>query len=211
MKKYSVAIVDDHTLIAKALSVMIEGMKDFEVLFEAGNGLQLMDKMVNKKNIPDIILLDISMPQMDGFATAKWITENHPAVLVMALTMEDDEEKILKMIRNGARGYLLKSIQPHELEAALLQLAKEGFYYAGNVIRALTGNVMNINKKISEFSPRENELLQLLCTDLSYKEIADKMFLSVRTVEGYAGALMEKLEVKTRVGLVLLAVKKGFV
>jgi DNA-binding NarL/FixJ family response regulator len=210
MKQYCIAIVDDHNLIARALSTMIEGMDDFTVVFEAENGQKLMELMKNPNNRPDIVLLDISMPRMDGFTTAAWLTEQHPEILVMALTTNSDDDCIIRMIKNGARGYLPKTIQPHELEKALRHLVQEGYFYTGEVMRALAGGVARVNKTFEELSERDNQLLQLLCTEMQYKEIGERLFLSTRTVEGYAATLMEKLEVKTRIGLVLLAARKGW-
>jgi DNA-binding NarL/FixJ family response regulator len=200
--------VDDHTLIAKALASMVEGIQGYEVLFEAANGERMKEKMHSGTNVPEIVLLDISMPEMDGFATAEWLRSHHPATLVMALTMEDDDEKIIRMIRAGAHGYLLKTIQPAELANALQQLMENGYYYTGDVMKALRKPASG--ERIAELTPKENELLKLLCTEMPYKEIAAKLFFGVRTVEGYAGTLMEKLGVKSRIGLVLLCAKKGY-
>src|SRR3978361_1359656 len=116
---HSIAIVDDHLLIAKAIGSMIDSFPRYTVLYEAEHGKALVDKFRNPKNIPDIVLLDISMPVMDGFETAKWITVNHPAVLILALSMQDDEISLIKMVKAGAKGYLLKNIHPNELEKAL--------------------------------------------------------------------------------------------
>jgi len=106
--KYSVVIVDDHILIAKAITSIIANFSAFEVLYECENGKELQEKFKSPKNIPNIVLLDISMPVMDGFETAKWLKSNHPETLIMALSMQDDEQSLIKMIKNGAKGYLLK-------------------------------------------------------------------------------------------------------
>jgi DNA-binding NarL/FixJ family response regulator len=127
--KYKVAIADDHLLIAKAISSIVEGFKDFEVLYEVENGKVLQERMENSVSKPDIVLLDISMPVMDGFATAQWLRENHPAVLIMALSVQDDDESLIKMIKAGARGYLHKNVHPAELEKALQTLVSKGMYY----------------------------------------------------------------------------------
>jgi DNA-binding NarL/FixJ family response regulator len=207
MEKTKVAIVDDHILIASALASMVESIAGYKVLFEAANGERMKEKMHGGINLPEIVLLDISMPEMDGFATAEWLRSHHPATLVMALTMEDDDEKIIRMIRSGAHGYLLKTIQPHELANALQQLLQNGYYYTGDVMKALRKPASA--ERIADLTQKENELLKLLCTEMPYKDIAAQLFLGVRTVEGYAAALMEKLGVKSRIGLVLLCAKKG--
>ena len=211
--KYKVAIADDHLLIAKAISGIVEGFKDFEVLYEVENGKALQDKCQINKNIPDIVLLDISMPVMDGFATAAWLKETHPEVLIMALSVQDDDESLIKMIKAGARGYLHKNVHPAELEKALETLVSKGMYYpewaTSRVFLKLAGDDNNNAMKDISITEREKEFLQYACTELTYKEIGEKMFCSPRTVESYRDSLFEKLNIKTRVALALYAVKAG--
>jgi len=211
--RHSIAIIDDHLLIAKALSGIIENFKQYEVLYECENGMTLQEKFKVKKNIPDIVLLDISMPVMDGFETAKWLKENHPAVLIMALSMQDDEQSLIKMIKNGARGYLLKNVHPAELEKALGALVTNGFYYpdwATSKVFLSISTESSTKEKNIDITEREKELLLYSVTEMSYKEIAEKMFCSPRTVESYRDSLFEKLGLKTRVGLAVFAIKNGF-
>ena len=125
---YKLAIVDDHILIANALKSIISNFKQFEVIHICENGLDLQEK-IKTKQLPDIILLDISMPIMDGFETANWIKSNYPEILIMALSMQDDDQSIIKMIKNGAKGYMLKNIQPSELERGMLNLVKVGHFF----------------------------------------------------------------------------------
>ena len=211
--EHTIVIVDDHLMIAEALAGSIEKMSRYNVLFQAANGKVLVEKFKNKKNIPDIILLDITMPEMDGFETAKWLKENHPHVLILALSMQDDEQTIIKMLKCGAHGYLVKSAHPTELETALDSIVAKGYYYpewvTGKIIKSLAtaGENEATTVKLSE---RENEFLQYVASELTYKEIAEKMFCSPRTVESYRDALFEKLNLKTRMGLALYAIKNGF-
>ncbi|HCR77847.1 MAG TPA: DNA-binding response regulator, partial [Chryseobacterium sp.] len=128
MKK-TIVIVDDHVLIAKALEGIIDNFPEFEVIYVAENGKDLIQKFENNSKIPDIILLDISMPIMDGFETVLWLKENYPNIKVMALSMQGDDKSVIKMIRNGAKGYLLKNTHPKELENALTKLNSDGFFY----------------------------------------------------------------------------------
>ena len=205
----SIVIVDDHILIAKAITSIIEEFSDFNVIYEVENGLELTEKFKQKKNIPDIVLLDISMPAMDGFETATWLRNNHPTVKVMALTMQGDDDSLIKMIKCGAIGYLNKNVHPTELEKALHAIIEKGFYYpdwaTSRVLYAVSHEgEQSDSLKISE---REKEFLKYACTELTYKEIAEKMFCSPRTVESYRDSLFEKLSVKTRVALALYAVK----
>ena len=204
--KNSIVIVDDHLLIAKALRSIICNFKQFEVLYECENGLELKEKFSEENNIPNIVLLDVSMPVMDGFETAKWLTEQYPEVLIMALSMQDDEESLIKMIKNGTKGYLLKNSHPVELEKALLTLLKNGFYYpdwASNKLFASINKNTSPNGIKITFSEREKEFLKYTISELTYKEISEKMFCSPRTVEGYRDILFEKLNLKLRVGLAL--------
>lgn len=211
MKK-TVVLVDDHILIAKALEGIIDNFADFEVIYCAENGQDLIDKFAANRKIPDIILLDISMPVMNGFETALWLTEKHPEVKVMALSMQDDDQSVIKMIKNGAKGYLLKNIHPKNLENALSQLINEGFYYPDWASKIIFSNVKDKPKTEDalKISDREREFLSYAATELSYKEIAFEMGCSPRTVESYRDALCIKFDLKTRVGLAIFAIKNGF-
>jgi DNA-binding NarL/FixJ family response regulator len=210
---HTIAIVDDHLLIAKALTGIIDDFKQFEVLYEVEHGAALVEKFKKPKNIPDIVLLDISMPVMDGFETALWLKQHHPGVLILTLSMQNDDPSLIKMIKCGAKGYLLKNVHPLELEKALDSLVAKGFYYPD---WATTKVLMNIAEEDSaknavKLSERETEFLQYACTELTYREMAEKMFCSPRTVEGYRDGLFERLGLKTRVGLVVFAIKNSIV
>ncbi|WNM18947.1 response regulator transcription factor [Flavobacterium capsici] len=213
--KYSIAIVDDHTLIAKALSGIISTFNDFEVLYECENGKELQEKFLDKNNHPKIVLLDVSMPIMNGFETAKWLTENHPDVYIMALSMQNEDQSVIKMVKNGAKGYLLKNTYPADLETALLTMVKNGFYYpewAANKIFNSIGQKTEPSKKIdSSLTERELEFLKYVATELSYKEIGELMSCSARTVENYRDSVCEKLQMKTRIGLAVYAIKSGLI
>ena len=211
MKK-TIAIVDDHILIAQALKGIIENFENFEVLYECENGKDLQEKFKLKKPIPDLVLLDVSMPIMDGFETAKWLKENYPEVLIMTLSMQNDDQSVIKMIKSGSNGYLLKNSHPAELEKALNRLLNDGYYYpdwASKIVFASLGE-KNITTETIKLTEREREFLKYTITEMSYKEIAEKMFCSPRTVESYRDSLFEKLELKTRVGLAVFALKNGF-
>jgi DNA-binding NarL/FixJ family response regulator len=205
MKK-TIVIVDDHILIAKALSGIIANFEDFDVLYECENGLDLQKKIVKSSPIPDIVLLDISMPVMNGFETALWLKEHYPQIQIMALSMQDDEKSLIKMVKNGANGYLLKNTHPLDLEKGLLTMTKTGCFYPDWVATKVIASLNNENKTI-KFSDREKEFLKFATTEMTYKEIAEKMFCSPRTVESYRDSLFEKLEIRTRVGLAVYAIK----
>jgi DNA-binding NarL/FixJ family response regulator len=163
------------------------------------------------------VLMDINMPELDGYETSLWLKRNYPDIKVLALSMYDSEPIIIRMLKCGAKGYILKDIEPGEFKMALDSLVRKGFYYSelvtGKLIHMV--NVMDEpEKNMNSFmalSDRETEFLKLACTELTYKEIADKMFLSARTIDGYRDDLFRKLSLKTRVGLVMYAIRSGIV
>ncbi|MGO3184071.1 MAG: response regulator [Aequorivita sp.] len=210
--KYNVVVVDDHALFASSLEKLINSFDNFRVLYHAKNGQVLQQMISEKHEIPHIILLDINMPVMDGFETAEWLTKNHPQIKTLALSMEDDEQSILKMLRNGAKGYLLKDINPEILNVALQELMDRGYYHSDKVSETLLHS-LNPEKDDNILNFKENELtfLQLACSEMTYKEIADIMNLSPKTIDGYRQDLFRRLNIKNRVGLVMFALKKNLI
>ncbi len=213
-KKIQVAIADDHTLLRKALARLIYSFEDYAVLFEADNGKEVK-KNILSAGIPDIVLLDVNMPGMDGFETVKWLFETYPQVKVLALSMFSDEKTIIKMLRLGAKGYILKNIEPEELKQALDSVMKKDFYLSeyisGKVISGLHNGEGIPDEQEIVLNEKEKEFLRLICSDLSYKDIAVKMGIRIRNVEDYRNSMFEKLKVKTRVSLAMFAIKHGFV
>jgi len=214
--KASVAVVDDHVLLRNGLATLIRSLDKYSVLFEAANGKDFIQQL-QPRFLPDIVLLDINMPEMDGYETALWLKRNHPQIKVLALSMYDNENAIIRMMKNGAKGYILKDIDPLEFRVALDSLIRKGFYYSEMVTGKLIHAVNNMDEpgqpiqKLVTLNEREIDFLKYACSELTYKEIADKMFVSPRTVDGYRDTLFEKLSLKTRVGLVLYAIKNGIV
>ncbi|MEX2232507.1 MAG: response regulator transcription factor [Cyclobacteriaceae bacterium] len=208
---HSIVIVDDHTLIAEVLTGFItEKFRNCKVLYNVDSGKALIERFREPKNIPDIVLLDVDMPKinMDGFATAEWLTLHHPSVHILVLTGHDEEETLMRMIRIGVKGYLLKNVFPDPFEKDLETIAHGGYVYpqsmAYKVLRNMADDKLS-SKSRPEINARELEFLEYAMTHLTYKEIADKMCCSPRTVEGYRDNLFVKLGVKTRVCLVLSA------
>ena len=212
----SVAIVDDHVLLRNGLANLIRGLETYAVLFEANNGKDFI-KQLQPRYLPDIVLLDINMPEMDGYETALWLKRNYPGIKILALSMYDNENSIIRMMKNCAKGYILKDIDPLEFRQALDSLMRKGFYYSELITGKLIHAVNQLDepeqmlKNLISLNDREIEFLKLACTEMTYKEIAEKMYLSVRTIDGYRDALFEKLNVKSRVGLVLYAIKNSVV
>ncbi len=212
MKKIDIIIVDDHLLFSQALNGLISDLTAFNVLAVLANGKELVTYLSSENKRPDIVLMDVQMPVMNGFEATKWLKENQPQIKVLALSMECEEETILKMLFAGAKGYLLKDIHPSELEHALKELYTTGFYYTANVANTLlnsTNHKKNINNII--LNEKEMKFLKLACTEMTYKQIAEVMFLSPKTIENYREALFVKFNVKSRIGLVLHAIKEKIV
>ncbi len=205
-----VVIVDDHLLFAGSLEKLINTFSGFNVLYHAKNGVALQQKFKLEADLPDVILLDINMPVMNGFETMEWLSENHPNVKVLALSMEDDEQVILKMLRKGANGYLLKDIHPEKLKVALNEVIEKGYYHSDKVAETLLHSLQPKNE-IKEHNLKENEItfLKLACSEMTYKEIAEEMNLSPKTIDGYRNDLFRNLNIKNRVGLVIYALKNN--
>lgn len=208
MKKFSVVIVDDHTLLSQAIQAMVNTFQKFKVLYTCKNGQDLVDQFSSsKENIPDVVLMDIKMPIMNGIEATEWISKNYSDVNVMALSVEDDDTTVLKMLKAGAVGYLLKDTEKSILENALIEIVENGFYHTKNVTNLLMKSISGLVDNEIILKDREINFLKLACSELTYKEIADKMCLSPKTIDGYRNNLFVKLNVKNRVGLVMYAIK----
>lgn len=202
--KYSVVVVDDHFLLSQAIGGMVQEFENFDVLYLCKNGQELLDKLQEPENIPDIVLMDIKMPILNGIETTELLKKDYPQVKVLALSIEEDEYTILKMLRAGARGYLMKDTKKEILQEALLKVLEEGHYYTNTVSQILMESLEKESK--TELKDRELEFIKLACTEMNYKEIADIMCCSYKTIEGYRDSLYRKLGIKNRIGLVLFAI-----
>lgn len=209
-----VIIVDDHILFAQSLQTLITKIKGFKVLASLKNGRELKRYFLHKRKRPHLILLDIKMPLMDGIETMQWLQQNYPDQLVLALSMEDDEETIIKMLKAGAKGYLLKDIHPVAFENAMNTVLDHGFYYSDKIKDALR-NVDNKNLDneavTSKLTEREYEFVRLACSDSTYTQIADEMGIKLKTIENYRDTVFKKLHINSRIGLVVLCFKKNLI
>jgi len=210
MKTIPIAIVDDHTLMSKALENMIAENPKYHVVMNQPNGEDFISELKNVSELPAVVLMDINMPYKNGIETTEWLTEHHPDIKVIALTMEDDEKVLIRMLKAGAKGYLLKDMQPSILFQAIDTVFEKGSFYtdfvAQKLLKVQTEDAKNASL-LSDLKEREKEFIKLACSELTYKEIADKMCLSPKTIDGYRDSVFVKLEIKNRVGLVLFALK----
>jgi DNA-binding NarL/FixJ family response regulator len=204
-RQIHIAIVDDHTLFRNGVAALLGEFEELKVVFDAENGEHLQ-QMLAKYPSPQVILMDINMPVMDGYAATKWIKEKHPQIKVLALSMFEDDKAVIRMIKSGASGYVLKESKPRELLEAIKIINEKGVYInemvSGKLLRSVSDDA-----EACEFSKKELEFLKLCCSELTYKEIADQMFVSPRTVDNYREALFLKLNLKSRTGLVLYAIQ----
>jgi two-component system, NarL family, invasion response regulator UvrY len=213
-QKIKVCIADDHLLFRKGLSELISDFGNVELLFDAANGEELLEKLKTAKVLPDICILDINMPGMNGFDTAKAIKKKWPKMKMLALSMSDSELSIIRMLRAGANGYVLKDVEPSELKRAITTIYTTGFYHS----EIITGRLLRMSQELTveeqeeqSLSDKEIQFLELACSELTYKDIAEKMGHSPRTIDGYRDNLFIKLNIKSRTGLVMYAIRKGLV
>ena len=213
---YKVVLVDDHPLMRNGLATLINTYDAFTVLFEADNGVDFI-KQLDTFNLPNLVLLDITMPEMDGYTTARWIKEHHPQIKIIALSMMDDEYAVIRMLKNGARGYVVKNTNAKELLQALKDVMEIGFYFNNQINNKIANSVYHSAEVgsdayiLSNITEKEIEFLTHACSEQTYKEIAGQMFISPRTVDSYRDTLFEKLNAKSRVGLAMFAIKSGLV
>ena len=222
MKKINLAFVDDHNPFRKGLIKLVnlgDTESKYNILFEAENGNDLIEKL-DKKNLPDIVLTDIEMPDMDGYEAVDWLRKHYPDVSILVISMFESEEAIIRMLRLGVKGYLSKGIEVADMHMALEAISNKGFYYSDFVSETMANSIENKNERQykgstgaiwDEISENEKMFLKLSCTELKYSEIAEKMILSPKTIDGYREALFKKFNVKNRVGLAMFAVKNGLV
>lgn len=210
-----IALADDHLLLRTALAKLIDGFNECLVVHQSGNGKDLIDAIKNGVTL-DVAILDLNMPELDGLETAKWLQKNHPGIHILMLTMYDSEISLIRLLQAGVKGFLKKDIHPSELKTAILSVVNSGFYYSNNT----TGRIANLfrqnkdgnmNMQSTILSEQELGFLRLACSDLTYKEIAQKMGLNPRSIDTLRDHLFFKLDVKSRVGLAIVALRNGVV
>jgi DNA-binding NarL/FixJ family response regulator len=215
MGTIKLGIVDDHKIFRNGLKATLEDYKDFDLVLEASNGKELIGLLTTQT--PDVLLMDIKMPEMDGIQTSAFVHQNYKNIKILALSMFNEDKYIVDMMKAGASGYLLKNAEPEEIIEAVSTVHSKGFYFNEHLsitlIKQLVGNdhSESVAQNKADLNEREVEVLKLVCQEYSNQEIADKIFLSVRTVEGYRARLFEKTGSKNLVGLVIYAIKRGII
>ena len=211
----TIILADDHILLRDALAKLINSFPQFSVIAVSANGREVI-KTIEDGKVPDIVVLDLNMPIVDGFETAAWLKANHPQIKILILTMYDSEIALIRLLQVGVRGFLKKDIHPLELKDALLAVSDNGYYYShqttgklGSLFGKNTDTKATLEKSI--LSDVEITFMKYACSEMTYKEIALKMNLTPRVIDNYRDSLFDKLDVKSRVGLAIYAVKNGVV
>lgn len=219
--KIKLAIADDHSLFRKGLIELLRQQEQYELLFDADNGKTLIDRILgNKELIPDIIIMDIKMPGMNGYETVAWLRENYPDIRVLVVSSISTDDDIIKMLKLGVKGYLTKEMEPEDLHEALNSIAQKNYYYTDFVTNRLIHSILNeaennntiLHHKVwDSLNIRQKEFIRHACTEMNYEEIAREMNVSPKTIDGYRDVVFERFNVKSRVALVLYAIKNKLV
>lgn len=215
MNKIKYAIADDHKIFRRGIIAALADTPELKLVLEAENGKELLNGLI--KNKPDVILLDLKMPEMDGIEAAQQIRKTDDEVKIIVISMYDEDKYVIHLMELGANGYLLKNAEPEEIKTAIFSAYENGYYFNDFMNRALLKKITHkaqikpiFNKNV-ELTNREIEVLKLICQELTANEIANQIFLSPRTVEGIRTKLLEKIGVKNTAGLVMYAVKNKIV
>ncbi|AMR32664.1 DNA-binding response regulator [Mucilaginibacter sp. PAMC 26640] len=215
MEKIRIAIADDYAIFRDGLKVGLKPDRNLQVVFEAGNGFELIDRL--EKQYVDVILMDLKMPGMDGIEATREVKKRHSTIKVLAVTMYDDPKFIIHLMENGASGYLLKNAEPDEIRKSIYAVHENGYYFNDIVNKALIKKLLikginkpSFNQQI-EFTEREMEVLKLICEEKTALEISKQIFLSARSVEGIRQRLIDKIGVRNTAGLVMFAVKNDLI
>lgn len=205
--KITIGLVEDHQLVLKSLSIMMANFGNIDIIMEATSGAELKEKIAVAPQKPDIMLVDVSMPVMDGEAVAKWLNENYPDIKLVALSVDDSEHTIAKMINAGCCSYLLKTVSAPEFQQALNEIYTHGYYAGSNL------NIVAILKKnaAKKFTKNELRFLELSGTEMTYEEIGKAMYVGTNRADDMRRLVFEKLEAKTRTDMVIKALKKGII
>ena len=215
MEKIKIAIAEDHVLFRIAVAELINKFDSCTVISHSNNGAELIQS-IGKGFIPDIVILDLNMQEMTGIETARWLKKHHPNIGILVLTMYDSELSYIQILQIGVKGVLKKDVHPNELKIAIETISRKGYYYSNHTavkLFALFEEDRRGNRGLSNaiLSSVEMEFLKLVCSDMTYKEVAQKMKLNPRAIDTLRDQLFTKLDVKSRVGLAIIALNHGLV
>ena len=209
-----VAITDDELLFRMGMKELLDDGKTIQFIMEAGNGIELLEKLEVATELPDVLLLDFSMPGMNGMETFIKVREKYPLIKILMLSVMYNNSYIVSLIEKGANGYLSKNTEPEEIRKALATVVSNDYYFNSDTIavmhQRLAGKLHKVALPDEPITNREKEVLELICTELTAGEIADKLYLSKRTVEGHRNNLLLKTGCKNTAGLVIYAIKNNF-
>lgn len=213
MRRLRVLLADDHSLVRAGLLLLLKDFPNIEALFEAENGREVLE--MAKKQRPDIVLMDISMSELNGLETTARLTKSSPQVRVIILSAHSGQDYVIKALRAGASGYLLKDSSPNELERAFSAVMSGGYYLSPVVSATVIDDYLQRMKEevdpLEQLTPRQREILQLIAEGKSTKEIAYLLKVSVKTIETHRAQLMERMDIHDVPGLVRLAIRTGLV
>ncbi len=214
-RKINIAVVDDQQLFRQGMISLLREFKDLNIMFEAGNGEELMEKLKAQPH-PEVILLDIEMPEMDGLEATAQLKLKHPEIKVIILTMHDEEEMIIHLIEAGAHGFLPKNEDIEHVVDAIYAVHENGYYFNDKISRAMVNGLVSSKKihphfRATELSKRELEVLELICKEYTSSEIGEKVGLSARTVDNHRLNILKKIGARNTVGMVMYAMKKGLI
>lgn len=223
-KTYKIGVVEDHELLRKAFAALIRDSDEFTISIEAENGLDLIKKVTKMQaaDIPDVLIIDVNMPNMNGFETVAWVKSHLSETKILIMSVMEDENVVVRLLRMGVNGYITKHSAVEEIHLAIHNIIKKGFHYsefiAGRLLQSLRREMNIMDQTVSAanaawetLNDNEKRLAQLSCSEYTYAEIADLMGLSSKTIEGFRSNVFSKCNVKTRVGLVMLLLRNKLV
>jgi DNA-binding NarL/FixJ family response regulator len=212
MEKIKVILVDDHQMFREGLKFVLKRIPEFDIIGEASNGLEYLKLL--EQSLPDVVLMDIGMPVMDGIEATEKTSEQFPSINVIALSMFSDQEYYHKMVAAGVKGFLIKEAGIDELEKAIKTVQSGNAYFSQELLRNIIVNISNpkvTSRDPFQLTKREEEVLQMICKGFTTKEISDLMFISQKTVEGHKTNLLSKTNSKNTINLMLYAFKNKLV
>ncbi|PCJ88776.1 MAG: DNA-binding response regulator [Flavobacteriales bacterium] len=215
MQKITLAIADDHPMMRKGVDITVKAFEHIDLIIKASNGRELIEKI--KAQPPDVVLMDLRMPEMDGFETTTHLRANYPGMMILALSFFDEESTMAEFMKAGGNGYLTKEAGAKELKEAINTVMQTGYYFSDNVSKVILKNLsgdQQTNPELhgaADFTKRELKIIRMICNEHTTADIAKKLFLSPKTIEGYRKTILGKVGAKNTAGLAIYAMKNGLI